>query len=286
MKKPILEGSETIAYRDPACIHVDGTFYLFFTLSVKENDHLYNRIGLSVSRDLVNWTKPRCVTEKNLLLNFSSPGNILPLNGFYRVFFCSYPLSDPWPVRWTASSDARLFYMDTKDFVTFSSPTLLRAKGDTEISEMGRMIDPYVFEDAQEKGLYHLFFKQNGVSHSVSRDLVHWEYLGHIEGGENACILHKDGVYHLFHSPENGIGHKVSSDLVSWEETGIMTLNQSKWSWASGRLTAGFVMEAPEGFPHKYLMFFHGSKAECPPETHGAASIGLCFSDDLFNFEY
>ncbi len=281
---PILQGNDRVAYRDPACICVGHTFYLFVTLSVKENGYIYNRIGLSKSTDLIRWSEPVCITEKNLLLNFSSPGNILPLSDRYRIFFCSYPLPDPWETRWTATNDARLFYMDTQDFVTFSAPTLMHAKGTTKEADMGRMIDPYVFEDAQEKGLYHLFFKQNGVSHSISRDLVHWEYQGHTEGGENACILWKDQQYHLFHSPQNGIGHKVSADLVSWEETGVQTLRQEQWPWAQGRLTAGFVMEAPAWIPHRYLLFFHGSRKDAFPETHGAASIGLCYTDDLYTF--
>ena len=55
MKIPLFTGTAEIAYRDPACIYVDGTFYLFMTISRKSGGYMYNTLGLSESRDLIHW---------------------------------------------------------------------------------------------------------------------------------------------------------------------------------------------------------------------------------------
>ncbi len=254
------------------------------TVSVKRDGYLFNRIGLSESADLIHWTVPHCLTEENTALNFSSPGNILKTAEGYRICICSYPMPYPWKDRPYASDDARLYFLNTSDFVHFSEPQLIFPKGETTNAEMGRMIDPYVFADKDDPGLCHLFFKQNGVSHSESRDLIHWTYKGRIDGGENACVVVKNGLYHLFHSPEDGIGHKISPDLLHWTDEGVQFLDREHWDWAGGRLTAGFVMEAPEWCAHRYLLFFHGSRRDAEPETHGAAGIALAFTDDFVTY--
>ena len=78
-------GNETTAYRDPAVLLHDGTFYLFFTLVETEpDDKIYSYTAISMSSDLVRWTDPEKLTEKNQNLDFSSPGIffILRMNGF------------------------------------------------------------------------------------------------------------------------------------------------------------------------------------------------------------
>ena len=280
MNNPILRGSETVAYRDPACIYAGGVYRLFFTLSVKKDGYMYNSLALSESKDLEHWSEPRQITRDSLSENYCSPGNILCHNGEYLICVSSYPMPLPFAQRPYADETARLYFIRTADFVHFSSPELIRAKGDVPMEDMGRMIDPYVFRDRDDPALFHLFFKQNGVSHAHSRDLQNWVYDGHIDGGENACVVLKDGIYHLFHSPANGIGHKISRDLITWEDCGIMTLEQDRWDWAQGRLTAGFVMEHPQE-TGKYLLFFHGSRRDVFPETHGEAVLGLVVLESL-----
>ena len=68
------------------------------------------------------------------------------------------------------------------------------------------MIDPYLLEDKDEPGKFWCFYKQAGVSLSWSRDLVHWNYHGRTESGENVCVAVVNGEYWLWHSPRNGIG--------------------------------------------------------------------------------
>lgn len=289
MKNPILCGNAEIAYRDPACIYTDGLFRLFFTISRKRGGYMYNSLGYSESVDLENWSEPRQITEDDLQKNYCSPGNILKVGEEYLICVTSYPMPFPYSERSCADDSARLFLIATRDFHEYSKPVLIHAKGDIPVQEMGRMIDPYIFRDRVDASLYHLFFKQNGVSHSVSRDLQHWEYVGRIDGGENSCVVERDGAYHLFHSPKTGIGHKVSRDLKAWVDRGVENLGQSEWDWASGRLTAGFVMERPAeftGVPENYIVFFHGSRADSVPETHGDASLGIAFTDDFDTFRY
>ena len=143
------------------------------------------------------------------------------------------------------------------------------------------MIDPFIFKNGDE---YLLFFKQNGVSLSRSTDLSDWEYLGHTDGGENACVI-KDGErYVLLHSPENGIGVKESLDLKEWNDVGTYTINQGNLEFASGRLTAAFAMPIDSSCDYKYLLLFHGSRADSFPETHGAASLAFAYTNDFEHY--
>lgn len=276
----IFEGNDRYAYRDPACTLVDGVYYLFFTVSEKQNSYMYNYLAMSKSTDLKEWSKPRILTEKNLLANYTSPGNIIKKNGEYIICLCSYPLPEPYADRWYANDDARLYTIRTKDFITFSQAELLNPKGDIPPNKIGRMIDPFI---VCHNG-YKLFFKQNGrIAMSESRDLKNWKYIGEAEGGENACVIKQGDEFILVHSPENGIGFKRSADMKKWEDMHIVTLGQDKWEWAKGRITAGFIMEAPEDFRYKYILFFHGSR-DIFPETHGNATLAMAFTNDFKNF--
>ena len=63
----------------------------------------------------------------------------------------------------------------------------------------------------------------------------------------------------------------------------LITLGQKDWSWASGRITAGVVLDMREhpGI-QKYLMFFHGSgPGDEKTDFDKNSSIGMAWSDDL-----
>jgi hypothetical protein len=276
----VFHGNDRFAYRDPACCFVDNTCCLFFTLSEKDGDFLYNRLAMSRSTDLKNWSEPVLLTDRDLSTNYCSPGNVLRQGDDYVLCFTSYPMPFPLSERWTGDETARLFTMRTKDFVHFSQPQLLNPKGDLPQEALGRMIDPFIFEHDSR---YYLFFKQNGVSLSTSEDLVRWDYQGHTDCGENACVLRQDDEFLLIHSPQNGIAFSRSNDLLTWRPAGLTTLGQSNWPWAEDRITAGFAMEAPEWTGHRYVLFFHGSR-NVYPETHGNATLAAVFTDDFITF--
>lgn len=280
----IFEGTPKLAYRDPTCICVDGRYHLFFTVSEKENGYMYNYVAYSKSEDLVNFSDPILLTEKDSAKNFCSPGNIIAVGNRYRICVTSYPMPFPFSQKGYADETARLFWIDTEDFVHFSEPKRIFPKG-SSCADEGRMIDPFVLEDKDQQGRYLLFFKQNGVSMSESYDLENWNYLGHIEGGENACVLVEDGLYHLIHSPHNGIGHKTSKDLVDWTDCGVCLPKVTEQAWAAGRLTAAFAMknENPK-IEYRYIVFCHGSRKESMPETHGDASLAMCYTDDFTEY--
>ena len=283
---PIIQGNDTVAYRDPACIYFDGIYRLFMTRSEKREGYMYNTLAISESRDLISWSEPKSITEQDTSKNYCSPGNVFFHNGSYYICVTSYPMPLPYEERGYADNTARLFFITTKDFKSFSEPQIIMVKGDTPPDLLGRMIDPYVFRDKDDEGLFHLFFKQNGVSHSTSRDLVNWTFEGRIDGGENACVVISDGEYVLIHSPENGIGIKRSRDLSEWRDLGIRYLGQEDWSFADGRITAAFALESPKGEKYRYTVFFHGSIKESRPETHGSASIGIAYTNDFETFYY
>ena len=277
----IFDGSEALAYRDPTCFLFEGKYHLFFTVSEKDGGYLYNRVGHSVSSDLKTFSEPELITEKDNLKNFCSPGNVIQRGGEYFISVTSYPMPVPFDVCPYANGEARLFFIKTSNFRGFSSPLRIYPKGKDALDE-GRMIDPFVLEN---DGCYHLFFKQGGVSHSISCDLEHWEYSGKTSGGENVCILPFQDKFIMLHSPQNGIGVKESYDLEQWTDKGLYTLDQDKWDFASGRLTAAFAMEIKDG-KWKYAVFFHGSRADSVPETHGSASLALAYTSDFENYYF
>ena len=147
------------------------------------------------------------------------------------------------------------------------------------------MIDPYLVPDKDDPGKWWCFYKQNGASLSWSRDLQTWHYFGHVDAGENVCVLVENGEYVMFHSPTNGIGVKRSKDLKTWRDDGWTALGQKDWDWARGRVTAGFVLDLRrEPGIGKYLMFFHGSGPESEIGSYG--SLGLAWSDDLVHWTW
>ena len=179
--------------------------------------------------------------------------------------------------------------MRSKDLNNWSNPEIIKVKGpDVEFANMGRMIDPYLLEDKNEKGKWWCFYKQKGVSMSYSYNLQNWTFFGHTESGENVCVLNENDEYLLFHSPPNGISIKRSSDLHSWKDWGNqITLGQDEWDWAAGRITAGTVVNLKKKMG-KYIMFFHGSgpKSESEGDFDRNASIGIAWSDDLVVWDW
>jgi len=210
---------------------------------------------------------------------------VIPVGNRYLLCVSSYPLPKPFAEQCYADETARLYWMETEDFITFSKPEKLFPKGDGE--DEGRMIDPFLFTDKDDPSRYLLLFKQKGISLSESYDLEHWSYLGRADGGENACILEENGAYLLLHSPHNGIGVKTTLDLLHWEDRGTVLPPETNEDWAKGRLTAAFAMKNEDpSVPYRYLVFFHGSRADTSPETHGNASLALYYTNDFQSYVF
>ncbi len=284
---PILfEGTDSVAYRDPAAIWAQGKWHLFFTLVEHLSDgQPYLTLAKSTSPDLIAWSPVRRLTPYDRSLNYSSPGNVVQTpDGQYVLCLQTYCRENGEKYGNTRS---RLYIMTSSDLENWSQPQLMKVKGDDVPEEdMGRMIDPYLVRSGSE---WWCFYKQNGVSFSSSPDLVHWTFRGQANAGENVCVLPVQQGYLLFHSPENGIGVKRSNDLVHWQDEGeLITLGQSVWPWAQGRLTAAFVLDA-RGVPGcpPYLMFFHGSgPLDESVYFDNHASIALAWSEDLIHWHW
>lgn len=289
----IFKGNEKTAYRDPAVLYDNGTFYLYFTLVRSEKDKVYSYTAMSQSKNLSKWSKPKILTPRDQNLDYSSPGNIVKFGDEWILCLQTYPRPNYFVEQMPrfGTEDARIFIMRSKDLTNWSEPELLKVKGpDVTGKEMGRMIDPYLIEDKDEPNKWWCFYKQNGVSMSYTYDFKTWEYVGHTASGENVCVLVEDNEYILFHSLKNGIAIKQSSDLNNWEEwEGVITLGQKNWSWAKGRITAGAVIDLRNNpLFGKYLMFFHGSgpKSEEEGDFDKNASIGIAWSIDLLNWDW
>ena len=286
----IFEGDYKFAYRDPAVIFHENIFYLYFTLVERASDNgMYLFTAYSKSEDLIHWTYPVKLTPRDRNLNYSSPGNIIRFDNQWIMCLQTYPTpnNETW-----GNKDSRIWIMLSDDLETWSDPVILMVKGpDVAISEMGRMIDPYLLEDVDEPGKWWCYYKQNGVSMSYSYDLKNWQFSGYANSGENVTVLYVDGEYVLFHAPENGIGVKRSKKPDQWgEDEMLITLGQDQWPWATRRLTAATVIDltGDEKFG-KYLMFFHGSSldgAKPKYNAHNNASLGIAWSKDLTNWDW
>ena len=295
LTSPVLfRGDSITAYRAPAVYYHKKIFYLFFALSEVENDgRVFTYVATTQSNDLIHWTPVRKITPRDQNLDYSSPGNVIKYKNEWILCLQTYPrpgLKITDGMR-TAGPSARLFIMRSPDLENWGEPELLRVKGrDVPDDKMGRMIDPYLVEDKDEKGKYWCFYKQNGVSMSYTRDFVNWTFFGNTESGENVCVLTENNQYMLFHSPANGIGIKKSSDLVHWETFGgTITLGQADWEWAKGRLGGPAVINLKKvsGF-RNYLMFFYalGPLTEAQGYFDRNVSVGIAWSSNLTDWEW
>jgi len=290
----LLKGDDKTAYRDPAVLYHKNKFYLFFTLVRVENDgKVYSYTAMSQSKDLRKWSDIKILTPRNQNLDYCSPGNVIRYKKEWVLCLQTYPrpnyTADQMPRFGTG--DARIFTIRSKNLSAWSKPELIKVKGqNVSEKEMGRMIDPYLLEDKDQPGKWWCFYKQNGVSMSYSHDLVNWTFFGHTESGENACVLVENDEYVLIHSPKNGIAIKRSKDLKNWHDWGnLITLGQSEWDWAKGRITAGVVLNLRKNEKFgKYVMFFHGSGplTEDQGDFDKNASIGIAWSEDLINWSW
>ncbi len=295
LPSPVLfKGNNKTAYRDPAVLYYKNKFYLFFTLVRVENDgKVYSYTAMSQCKDLRIWSDIKILTPRNQNLDYSSPGNVIRYKKEWVLCLQTYPRPNYTAEQMPrfGTGDARIFTMRSKNLSDWSKPELIKVKGqNVSEKEMSRMIDPYLLEDKDEPGKWWCFYKQNGVSMSYSHDLVNWTFFGHTESGENACVLVENDEYVLIHSPKNGIAIKRSNDLKNWHDWGnLITLGQSQWDWAKGRITAGVVLNLKknEKFGH-YVMFFHGSGplTEEQGDFDKNASIGIAWSDDLINWSW
>ncbi len=295
LKSPILfRGDSVTAYRNPAVLFHEGTFYLFFSIvEVEKDGKIFDYTAWSSSRDLLTWTPPVKITPRDQSLNYCAPGNIIRFRNQWVLCLQTYPrpgLTIQQPVRY-GDATAHIFIMKSRDLVHWNQPELLKVKGpEVPVDQMGRMIDAYLLEDKDEKGKYWCFYKQKGVSMSYSYDLENWTWFGNTEAGENVCVLVENNEYILFHSPSNGMGILKSADLKTWRKWGdLITLGQSGWNWAKGRITAGVVINLKnvKGIEN-YLMFFHGSGplTENQGDFDKNASIGVAWSSDLVNWHW
>ncbi len=290
LESPVLFLGESVtAYRAPAVLFHRGTFHMFFALSEVERDgRVFTYVARTESRNLRTWTKPVKITARDQNLDFSSPGNVIRYKDEWILCLQTYPrpgLYIDMGMK-TAGADARIYIMRSKNLESWSEPELLKVKGpDVPFEKMGRMIDPYIIEDKDEKGKYWCFYKQNGVSMSWSYDLVNWKFFGNTDSGENVSVIVEGDEYILFHSPANGIGIKKSPDLRNWtSQDDIITLGQSQWDWAKGRIGGAVILDLRnvKGYEN-YLMFFYGlgPLTEAQGYFDRNVSVGIAWSRDL-----
>lgn len=279
----ILKGDSTHAYRDPAVIYKDGIFYIYFTfVETEEDGSIFMYVAFTKTTDFTSFSPVKKLTVRDKTYNFSSPGNIVFHDGKYKMCVQTYCRENGEKY---GNENSRIYLMESEDLEHWSFPEIMMVKGDLPVAKMGRMIDPYLIYDSKTM-LWNCFFKQNGVSRSVSKDLKEFVFMGSLDCGENVSVLKSHDGYYLFHSPANGIGVKFSHDLTHWEDTGtLLTFGQKEWPWAQGRLTAGTVIEITDNGKPLYLMLFHGSGPQDESVIFDTyAGIGIAWSTNLKNW--
>ena len=294
ISSPILfRGDSVTAYRDPAILYHDGTFYLYFTIvEIEEDGFVYSYTAQSRSADLISWSLVEKITPKDQSLNYSSPGNVIRYKDKWILCLQTYPRKNYTKDQMPKYGDetSRIYTMTSNDLINWEKPKLIRVKGENiPVENMGRMIDPYIIEDKDAEGKYWCFYKQNGVSLSYSYDMQNWTFFGSSQSGENVCVLIEENEYILFHSPQNGIGMKKSNYLINWKNFGKkITLGQKEWEWAKGRISAGTVLKLDESEKFPYIMFFHGSGplTEQKGDFDKNSSIGIAWSKNLKDWHW
>jgi hypothetical protein len=294
LRSPVLfRGDSVTAYRNPAVLYHEGRFHLFFTRSEITGDSVYSYTAASESDDLLHWSEPRRIVPNRQDRNFSGPGSVVRFGDQWLLCLHSYPrpgyTAGQIPRYGDASS--RLYLLRSDDLRNWSEPELMRVKGDVPEQEMGRMIDPCLFRDKDDPDKWWCFYKQNGISMSYSYDLVNWTYFGNLSTStESPFVLTANNEYVLFSAPMNGLRIKKSRSIQSWADWGgLITLGQSDWPWARGRITAPALVDLTgvRGFD-AYLLFFHGSgpRTEREGDFDRNSSIGIAWSRDLLHWQW
>lgn len=282
---PILDREPQASLRDPAAFFHDGVFYCFHTAVEQRNEDYELFVDVAESRDLVNWSSCRRLTQPGL--NFSSPGNIIRFENHWVLCLQSYPTKPGAPY---GSDESRLWTMASRDLAHWDEPRLLQPAGcQATWCKSRRQIDPYLVEHA---GQFWCFYKSDGkLGLLVSSDMREWReaspdrpVLSGVQtpdgaSVENPCVVRDRNEFVLFFAPcrpGRGIGTARSTDLMNWHD--VRYLDFPDLAWASGGPTAAMVLETCHEHG-RWTMFFHGDRQE----PHGAA-LGLAWSDDLMHW--
>ena len=120
----LLAGDATTAYRDPAAIYHDGTFYLYFTIGKIEPDKSITGTPLwAKSQDLTHWTDPKIFTPRDQTKNFASPGCVVRGGENWAVCLQTYPSPSG---RGYGDPTARIWTVRSRNLEDWGLPELLR----------------------------------------------------------------------------------------------------------------------------------------------------------------
>ena len=138
----LIRGDETHAFRDPTVIYKDGIFRLYCTyVETEPTGDIYMYTVVVRSKDLIHWDEPEKLTPRDKRLNFSSPGNIVEHGGKYIMCLQTYPRENGEKY---GNAGSRIYTMTSMDLDHWDEPQVIPVKGDMPVTEIGRMIDPYL----------------------------------------------------------------------------------------------------------------------------------------------
>lgn len=124
----IMMGNDKTGFRDPALVYHEGTFYMYYSLVLTEEDEkIYWYVAYSKSNDLINWTDPEIITPKDQTKNYSSPGNVIRYNDEWVLCMQSYVMpgyTRKDPLRF-GNKDSRVWITRSKDLENWSEPEML-----------------------------------------------------------------------------------------------------------------------------------------------------------------
>lgn len=289
----ILMGDDQAGFRDPLLIYEGGYFYIYYSyVLTEEQEKIYWYVAMSKSRDLVYWTDPVILTEKDQSKNFASPGSIVRYKGDWVMCMQTYSMPNYTrkdPIRY-GDANCRLWVMRSKDLEHWGAPEMLEMDGPGV--KTTRMIDACILKDKDDPDKWWCFYVPvgAGAGYAWSRDLKEWHPYGRTRAGENTCVWSEGDTYYMMHSPHDGMGILQSKDLKNWTVfTEPDNLGKKDWPWASRRVTAGFVLDLrKDKRVGKYVMVFHG-QGPSPQSTeiiNSGTDLGIAWSDDLKTWEW
>ena len=284
---PILDLRPNAYVRDPALVIDQGVYHLFFTRAEEKNERIRLYLEKVTSSNLKDWSAPARLLDSDL--NFSSPGNLIHLNGEWILCFQSYPIT---PGELWGNEHSRLWTMRSVDLENWSEPRVMAEEGCVaRWANSSRQIDPFIIESS---GKYYCVYKSTGKYGAlVSDDLERWKefavdepFFEYRVGGksvaiENPFVIKDNGEFHMFVSfcgAGRGIGITTSSDLVHWSSLSRIDLPIPKWG--VGGITAPTILKTEENESEKWLMVFH---ADGKKGTHEGA-LGVALGESLTNW--
>ncbi len=271
IKAPVLKRhTDQEGYSHPVVCLKEDIYYLFYTVTQKTEDgNVHKKIGVSTSKELLRYTKPRILFEEKEEIEFCHLGSVVLFQGIYYLCFEGRTLQ---------TGEYAIYISKSTDLICFSEPFALSisrtAKGECF---------PFMVVDKEKSDRIWCLYNDVGVTRSWSNDLDTWHNVGTSSiKFSGLCIVPCIDGYTVFANQKEGIGvftiDSIEQFLLHPCEDGpkVLTLDFPYMDWAQGGIRCGSVVwEERLGL---YILFYWGVEKG---NDAIASSLALAVSKDL-----